>query len=91
MPNIPVLRLHNQKITTNDLPTPESVVAHLGAVQAQDFSMSKLAVGLRLPGATDAEIEAALNSGALVRIHVLRPTWHLVSGRAQHVDAHERA
>lgn len=80
MPAIPALRLHNQKITTNDLPTPQSVVAHLGAVQAQDFSMSKLAVGLRLPGSTDADIEAALNSGALVRTHVLRPTWHLVSG-----------
>lgn len=80
MPAIPALRLHNQKITANDLPTPESVVAHLGAVQAQDFPMSKLAVGLRLPGATDADIEAALNAGILVRTHVLRPTWHLVSG-----------
>jgi hypothetical protein len=43
--------------------------------------MSKWAVGLRLPGATDALIEAALDSGMLVRTHVLRPTWHLVSGQ----------
>jgi len=80
MTAIPTLRLHNQKITTTDLTTPQSVVAHLGAVQAQDFPMSKLAVGLRLPGSTDADIEAALNAGLLVRTHVLRPTWHLVSG-----------
>ena len=81
MPVIPLLRLHNQKITANDLSTPQSLVEHLGAVQAQDFPMSKWAVGLRLPGATDATIEAALDAGALVRTHVLRPTWHLVSGQ----------
>ncbi|MEQ1746352.1 MAG: winged helix DNA-binding domain-containing protein [Saprospiraceae bacterium] len=81
MPTIPALRLQNHKITVNDLPTPQSVVAHLGAVQAQDYPMSKWAVGARLPTATDATIEAALNAGALVRTHVLRPTWHLVSGQ----------
>lgn len=81
MTAIPALRLHHQKITANDLPTPQSIVTHLGAVQAQDFTMSKLAVGLRLPGSTDADIAAALDTGALVRTHVLRPTWHLVSGQ----------
>ena len=39
MPVIPLLRLHNQKITANDLSTPQSLVEHLGAVQAQDFPM----------------------------------------------------
>src|SRR6185312_16113262 len=29
-------------------------------------------------GATDAEVEAALDDGALLRTHVLRPTWHIV-------------
>ncbi|MFN0016024.1 MAG: winged helix DNA-binding domain-containing protein [Saprospiraceae bacterium] len=80
MPSIPALRLQNHKITVNDLPTPQAVVAHLGAVQAQDYPMAKWAIGARLPTATGATIEAALDTGALVRTHVLRPTWHIVPG-----------
>jgi hypothetical protein len=77
----PALRLRNQKISDCDLSDPQSLVAHLGAVQAQDYAMSKWALGIRLPGATDATIEAALDAGDIVRTHVLRPTWHLVSGK----------
>lgn len=79
-PQLAAARLYLQKITHNDLDTPQAVVGHLGAVQAQDYPMSKWAVSLRLPSATDAGIEAALDAGALVRTHVLRPTWHLVAG-----------
>ncbi|WP_353482048.1 winged helix DNA-binding domain-containing protein [Haliscomenobacter sp.] len=78
---LPVLRLHNQKITNPDFVTPQELVAHMGAIQAQDYPMSKWAVGLRVPGTTDADIEAALDSGELVRTHVLRTTWHLVAGQ----------
>lgn len=74
------LRLRNQKISHCDLLDPQSLVTHLGAVQAQDYAMAKWAVGIRLPGATDAAVEAALDAGEIVRTHVLRPTWHLVSG-----------
>jgi hypothetical protein len=80
MPNIPSLRLQNHKITQQDLSTAQELVAYLGAVQAQDYPMSKWAIGLRVGGLTDAHIEAALDAGALVRTHVLRPTWHIVSG-----------
>lgn len=79
--HIPHLRLHNQKITQPDLNTPQALVAHMGAMQAQDYPMSKWAVGVRLPGVSDAGIEAALDAGEIVRTHVLRPTWHLVSGQ----------
>ncbi len=80
MSHIPFLRLKNQKITHTDLATPEALVAYLGAVQAQDYPMSKWAIGLRVKGSTDAHIESALDAGSLVRTHVLRPTWHIVSG-----------
>jgi Winged helix DNA-binding domain len=80
MSHIPFLRLKNHKITHNDLNTAQALVAYLGAVQAQDYPMSKWAIGLRVGGATDAQVEAALDTGALVRTHVLRPTWHIVSG-----------
>jgi Winged helix DNA-binding domain len=79
--NIPPIRLFQQKIIQQDLSTPQEVVAYMGAIQAQDFPMSRWAIGLRLPKSNDAMIEKALNDGQLVRTHVLRPTWHIVSGQ----------
>jgi hypothetical protein len=72
-------RLHNQLITqpTND--APGDVVQWLGAVQAQDYAAAKWAVGLRGHGMIDEAIEQAFASGALLRTHVMRPTWHFVS------------
>lgn len=78
---IPALRLLNQKIHHNSFHTPEALVTHLGAVQAQDYPMSKWALGLRLGNTNDAAVEAALDAGNLVRTHVLRATWHIVSGQ----------
>lgn len=79
--HIPTLRLLNQKISSNHFDNPRDLITHLGAVQAQDYPMSKWAFGVRLPHATDANIEAALDAGELVRTHVLRATWHIVSGQ----------
>jgi hypothetical protein len=76
---IAILRLVNQQIVTPAFKTVNEVVGWLGAVQAQDYAMSKWAVGVRLPGSTDKTIESALNRGEIIRTHVLRPTWHLVS------------
>jgi hypothetical protein len=41
--------------------------------------MVKWAVGIRLSGVTDADVESALDGGEILRTHVLRPTWHLVT------------
>jgi hypothetical protein len=51
----------------------------LAAVQAQDFAGAKWAVGMRLKGVNDAEVERAFDEGAILRTHVLRPTWHFVT------------
>lgn len=51
----------------------------LGAVQAQDYSAAKWGVAQRTRGATDAIVEQALTDGAIIRTHVLRPTWHFVA------------
>ncbi|WP_118949548.1 winged helix DNA-binding domain-containing protein [Taibaiella helva] len=72
-------RLQCQHILQPLAGTPQELVSWMGAVQAQDYAMCKWAVGLRLQSATDALIEEALDSGALVRTHVLRPTWHLAA------------
>jgi len=53
-------------------------VASMGALQAQDYGMSKWAVGLRMDKGTHEIVEQALDQGQILRTHVLRPTWHLV-------------
>jgi len=57
---------------------PEAAVRRLTAVQAQDYRMSLAAVAWRGNRRT-ADVEAALDTGAVLRTHVLRPTWHLVA------------
>lgn len=72
-------RLHNQGLVYSAFKSPQEVVAWMGAIQAQEYAVSKWAVGMRLPGSDDAQIEAAMNSGEIIRTHVLRPTWHFVA------------
>src|SRR5690606_35083407 len=72
-------RIANQHISGSTLKRPQDLVSYMGAIQAQDFRMSQWAVGIRLPGTTAGEIQAALDKGEMLRTHVLRPTWHLVS------------
>jgi hypothetical protein len=66
-------------LTRPDRQKPAQVVAWLGAMQAQDFPAAKWAVGLRSPGCNSHDIEEAFNDGAILRTHVLRPTWHFVT------------
>jgi hypothetical protein len=53
-------------------------VSALGAVQSQDYAGAKWAVAQRTRACTDADVEAALDRGAILRTHALRPTWHFV-------------
>ena len=53
----------------------------MGALQAQDAAMSKWAIGIRIPNSTEAQINAALARGDLIRTHVMRPTWHVVNAQ----------
>jgi hypothetical protein len=76
---IAALRLRNQKLTGTARHAPETVVAWLGAVQAQDYPGARWALGSRTAGATDAEVMSACDEGRILRLHILRPTWHFVS------------
>ena len=60
------------------LTDPAAVVRELGAVQAQDYGSAKWALAQRTAGRTDADVERAIAGGAILRTHVLRPTWHFV-------------
>ncbi|HEX7482984.1 MAG TPA: winged helix DNA-binding domain-containing protein [Candidatus Bathyarchaeia archaeon] len=72
------LRLQNTGISASPFKSSEDVVAHLGAVQAQDFAAAKWAVGMRMQKATDETVEKSFNEGTFLRTHVMRPTWHFV-------------
>ena len=73
------LRLFNQQLVDSSCLTPLDVVRRLGAVQAQDYAAAKWALALRARGLSEADIDAAFDSGTIVRTHVLRPTWHFVA------------
>ena len=71
-------RLHNHHIGGTPFEKPADVVQWLGAVQAQDYGAAKWALGLRTRGVSDADIDRAFAEGAILRTHVMRPTWHFV-------------
>ncbi|HET7038433.1 MAG TPA: winged helix DNA-binding domain-containing protein [Gemmatimonadales bacterium] len=76
---IPLSRLDRQLIARPRFDRPESVVSWFGAMQAQDHLAALWAVGVRTPGATEASVAAALAGGRLVRTHLFRGTWQLVT------------
>jgi hypothetical protein len=77
--NIPQQRLFNQHLTRAAFDKPHEEVAWLVAVQAQDFAGAKWALGLRLRGASDDDVEQAFTNGSILRTHLMRPTWHFVT------------
>ncbi|MBI3260346.1 MAG: winged helix DNA-binding domain-containing protein, partial [Ignavibacteriae bacterium] len=76
--NLPKLRISAQQLHTTSFKTPAEIVSYFGAMQAQDYLMSKWAIGTRI-GSSEETVENAINSGEIIRTHILRPTWHLVA------------
>lgn len=72
-------RLRNQKLSSPHFRKPVDLVRWFGAVQSQDFEAAKWAIALRMRSATNDAIEDSFNGGAILRTHVLRPTWHFVT------------
>jgi len=73
-------RLHNQHLVSPTFTAAVEVVRALAAVQAQDYLGARWAIAQRTtpPGLTETDVERAIASGAILRTHVLRPTWHFV-------------
>jgi hypothetical protein len=74
-------RLRNQCLAGTPFERPDDVVHWFGAVQAQDYLGALWAVGLRLPNATEADIELAIAAKAIVRTWPMRGTLHFVASR----------
>jgi hypothetical protein len=73
------VRLRNQRIAASEFKTAKEIVSWMGAMQAQDYPMSKWAIGLRLAEISYEKIVSSINKGDILRLHVLRPTWHFIS------------
>jgi hypothetical protein len=54
-------------------------VAWSGVVQAQEHAEALWSLAMRVGGVATADVQAACDRGAVLRTHVLRPTWHFVA------------
>lgn len=78
MREVATRRLHTQRLAGEPFADGVDAVAWLGAVQAQDYLAAKWALGLRTRHLTDPDVDRLYDEGAVLRTHVLRPTWHFV-------------
>jgi len=71
-------RLRSQHLVLPYAGSAADVVSSLLAVQAENRSQAAWAVASRTQRADGADLADLVDSGAVVRTHVLRPTWHFV-------------
>ncbi len=72
-------RLRNQHLASQKLKDPVEVLKSLVAIQGQDYAGAKWALAQRTRNCNNDQVEQALTDGRILRLHVMRPTWHLVS------------
>jgi DNA glycosylase AlkZ-like len=77
-------RLVSQKIAASRCKDPAQVVSSLGAMQAQDYLGTLWAIGLRLPGATEKDVERAIADRTILRTWPLRSTLHFTAAADVH-------
>ena len=72
-------RLRRQHLVSPHAESATAVVRSLLAVQAENASQAAWAVASRTQQPDASDLETLLDRGAVVRTHVLRPTWHFVA------------
>ncbi|GIG02644.1 winged helix DNA-binding domain-containing protein [Catellatospora citrea] len=72
-------RMRNLGLHATADATPQDVVGRLGAVQSQDYGPATWSLGERITAAHEDRLHRDFAEGALLRTHVLRPTWHFVT------------
>jgi len=73
------MRLASQQLSGTAFKTAADMIRWFGAIQAQEYAQTKWGIGLRIPHLSDAAIESEITKGAILRTHLLRPTWHFVT------------
>jgi hypothetical protein len=76
---VAMLRLRAQRIAASEWKTPVEVARGMLALQAQDFFGVLWSLGLRAPGTTLADVEAAFARARIVRSWPLRGTLHVTA------------
>jgi hypothetical protein len=71
-------RLRSQHLVSPWAASARDVVGSLLAVQAENPSQAAWAVASRTRNPDQADLTRLLDDGAVLRTHVLRPTWHFV-------------
>jgi hypothetical protein len=71
-------RLRTQHLVWPYAGSAGEAVGSLLAVQAENRGQAAWAVAARTQNPDQADLAALLDEGAIVRTHVLRPTWHFV-------------
>jgi hypothetical protein len=71
-------RLRSQHLVAPGAAGAREVVGSLLAVQAENPSQAAWAVAARTRRPDPADLATLLDEGAVLRTHVLRPTWHFV-------------
>ena len=70
--------MHAQRLVCEPFVSPEAMVRWHLAVQAQDYPGAKWGIGQRCDGVSDDDLDRLFDDGAILRTHVMRPTWHFV-------------
>ena len=73
------LRLLNQQLICPQFDHPAEVVNYMGAMQAQEYRMMRWAVAMRTKKPSVKVFKKAFDSGQIIRLHLMRGTWQLVS------------
>ena len=76
---VALLRLVAQRIAGPPAPTPADAVRRLTAAQGQDLAGALLSIAVRTASGDRSDVEAALNTGDVVRSWPMRGTLHLVA------------
>ena len=74
-----VQRLLNQQLACPQFGTPAEVVGYMGAMQAQEYRMMRWAVAMRTRKPSAKAFKKSFDSGQIVRLHLMRGTWQLIS------------
>ena len=73
------LRLLNQQLICPQFDTPAELVGYMGAMQAQEYRLMRWAVAMRTKKPSAKAFKQAFNNGQIIRFHLMRGTWQLVS------------
>ena len=81
MMNPIAIRLLNHQLISPQFSDPVDVVDYMGSIQAQEYRMMRWAVAMRTRKPSLKAFEKAFNNGQIIRLHLMRGTWQLVSAR----------